>query len=187
MIDHTGVTVSDFDKSKRFYSEALKPIGYQLLLEFPASVTGRTDVAGFGEPPKADFWIAEGTPNEPRIHVANALCPIMPNVRADVPVERRIDLAAIEVLGEVAQRMRLLLDVLPVLFRFLLSRRKNREIRFRCRGRELFGERGVALVHGRHRLHVQLAIFFARKRRDRCLARLHFGRRLAGAFRLRWD
>jgi catechol 2,3-dioxygenase-like lactoylglutathione lyase family enzyme len=70
MIDHTGVTVSDFDKSKKFYSQALKPIGYELLLEFSTSVTGSTNVAGFGEPPKADFWISQGTPNEPRIHVA---------------------------------------------------------------------------------------------------------------------
>ena len=51
MIDHTGVTVSDFDKSKKFYSQALKPIGYELLLEFSTSVTGSTNVAGFGEPP----------------------------------------------------------------------------------------------------------------------------------------
>src|SRR5262249_10150784 len=60
MIDHTGVSVSNFEESKKFYTEALKPIGYQLLLEFPASITGKTNVAGFGEPPKADFWIAEG-------------------------------------------------------------------------------------------------------------------------------
>jgi catechol 2,3-dioxygenase-like lactoylglutathione lyase family enzyme len=70
MIDHTGVSVSNFEKSKKFYTEALKPIGYQLLLEFPASITGKTNVAGFGEPPKTDFWIAEGTPNDPSIHVA---------------------------------------------------------------------------------------------------------------------
>jgi catechol 2,3-dioxygenase-like lactoylglutathione lyase family enzyme len=70
MIDHTGVIVSDFEKSKKFYSEALKPIGYQLLLEFPASITGGTNVAGFGEPPKPDFWIAQGKPNDPRVHIA---------------------------------------------------------------------------------------------------------------------
>jgi catechol 2,3-dioxygenase-like lactoylglutathione lyase family enzyme len=70
MIDHTGVLVSDFEKSKKFYAETLKPIGYQLLLEFPASVTGSVNVAGFGEPPKPDFWIAEGKPNDPHIHVA---------------------------------------------------------------------------------------------------------------------
>ena len=52
MIDHTGVIVSDFEKSKKFYSDALEPIGYTLLLEFPPSVTGGMNVAGFGEPPK---------------------------------------------------------------------------------------------------------------------------------------
>jgi len=70
MIDHTGIIVSDFEKSKKFYTEALNPIGYRLLLEFPSSVTGSTNVAGFGEPPKTDFWVAQGTPNDPRIHVA---------------------------------------------------------------------------------------------------------------------
>ncbi|WP_084199853.1 VOC family protein [Noviherbaspirillum autotrophicum] len=70
MIDHTGVVVSDFDKSKQFYLAALAPIGFSLLAEFPASVTGHTDVAGFGEPPKPEFWISRGTPNHPPVHVA---------------------------------------------------------------------------------------------------------------------
>jgi catechol 2,3-dioxygenase-like lactoylglutathione lyase family enzyme len=70
MIDHTGVKVSDFARAKAFYRAALAPIGYQLLLEFPAAMTGSDDVAGFGVPPKADFWIAAGTPNKPPIHVA---------------------------------------------------------------------------------------------------------------------
>ncbi len=70
MIDHTGVNVSDFARSKQFYIHALAPIGYQCLLEFPASVTGSTDVAGFGEAPKTDFWISRGTPNQPPVHVA---------------------------------------------------------------------------------------------------------------------
>ncbi|HRW71249.1 VOC family protein [Ottowia sp.] len=70
MIDHTGVTVSDFARSKAFYRQALGAIGYELLLELPASVTGHADVAGFGEPPKPDFWISAGTPNRPAVHVA---------------------------------------------------------------------------------------------------------------------
>ena len=70
MIDHTGIVASDFDKSKEFYSKALSSIGYKLLMEFPASVTGHTDVAGFGEPPKPDFWISRGSPNNPPVHVA---------------------------------------------------------------------------------------------------------------------
>lgn len=70
MIDHTGVVVSDFPRSRAFYSAALKPVGYAPLVELPASVTGHTDVAGFGEPPKPDFWISRGTPNQPPVHVA---------------------------------------------------------------------------------------------------------------------
>ena len=70
MIDHTGVVVSDIKTSKAFYEKALAPIGYTLIMEFPASVTGHADVAGFGEPPKPDFWISSGTPNKPAIHIA---------------------------------------------------------------------------------------------------------------------
>lgn len=70
MIDHTGIVVSDFGKSKAFYVQALGPIGYVLMAEIPASVTGHTDVAGFGEPPKPDFWIHSGTPNQPPVHIA---------------------------------------------------------------------------------------------------------------------
>jgi catechol 2,3-dioxygenase-like lactoylglutathione lyase family enzyme len=70
MIDHTGLSVADYQKSKDFYVKALGAIGYQLLAEFPAAVTGSTDVAGFGEPPKPDFWIAAGTPNRPPMHIA---------------------------------------------------------------------------------------------------------------------
>ncbi len=51
MIDHTGISVSDFEKSKAFYSAALRPIGYAMLMEVPASVTGSSHVAGCGETP----------------------------------------------------------------------------------------------------------------------------------------
>ena len=70
MIDHTGVQVSDFERSKRFYAAALAPIGYVLIREVPASVTRHTDVAGFGADGVADFWLHHGTPNVPPVHVA---------------------------------------------------------------------------------------------------------------------
>lgn len=70
MIDHTGVVVSDFEKSKAFYEKALQPIGYSLLADFSSTITGRADVAGFGEAPKPEFWISRGIPNKPPIHVA---------------------------------------------------------------------------------------------------------------------
>ncbi len=70
MIDHTGVAVSDFAKSKQFYNLALAAIGYAPLAEFPASVTGHGDVVGYGENQKPDFWIHSGIANKPPIHVA---------------------------------------------------------------------------------------------------------------------
>lgn len=70
MIDHTGLIVSDLENSKAFYEKALAPIGYALIMELSASVTGHADFAGFGVPPKPDFWISSGTPNQPPIHIA---------------------------------------------------------------------------------------------------------------------
>ena len=70
MIDHTGLTISDPDKSRSFYDRALAPLGYSLLKEIPKEFTGGAFVAGYGVAPKPDFWIAQGTPNEPRVHIA---------------------------------------------------------------------------------------------------------------------
>ena len=52
MIDHLGFDVSDYEASKRFYQEALAPLGYELLMEFEGGV------AGFGKQGTPDFWIA---------------------------------------------------------------------------------------------------------------------------------
>ena len=65
MIDHTGVVVSDLQRSRKFYETALAPLGYASLMEVPGGIG-----VGFGEPPKPDFWLMRGTPNEPRVHVA---------------------------------------------------------------------------------------------------------------------
>jgi catechol 2,3-dioxygenase-like lactoylglutathione lyase family enzyme len=70
MIDHTGLSVSRPVESQRFYTGALAPLGYALLQEIPKEFTGGRVVLGFGVAPEADFWIAEGAPNEPRIHIA---------------------------------------------------------------------------------------------------------------------
>ena len=63
MIDHTGVAVTDYAESKAFYRAALAPLGYEVVMESEQN-------AGFGVPPKPDFWIGEGTPNTPPIHIA---------------------------------------------------------------------------------------------------------------------
>jgi len=70
MIDHLGIRVGNIRNSTQFYRLALAPLGYSLLMEVPASVSGTTDFAGFGVSPKPDFWIGGGSPNEPPVHVA---------------------------------------------------------------------------------------------------------------------
>jgi catechol 2,3-dioxygenase-like lactoylglutathione lyase family enzyme len=62
MIDHTGVEVSDFARSKAFYEKALAPLGYTCLKQWET-------FAGFGVAPKPDFWIGLGKPSD-RIHIA---------------------------------------------------------------------------------------------------------------------
>ena len=61
MLDHIGLSVSDYERSKRFYSEALAPLGYKVVMEFGTA-------AGFGTE-RPDFWIAHGEGASP-IHVA---------------------------------------------------------------------------------------------------------------------
>ena len=70
MIDHAGVHVTDFARSQAFYTDALAPLGYTLLAQVPASLTGSVDFAGFGEAPKPDFWIVSSTVAPLPVHVA---------------------------------------------------------------------------------------------------------------------
>jgi catechol 2,3-dioxygenase-like lactoylglutathione lyase family enzyme len=69
VIDHTGLNVSDFGRSKAFYVAALAPLGYQVMMEFPAEMVPQ-GAMGMGVPPKPDFWVAGGTANSPPLHVA---------------------------------------------------------------------------------------------------------------------
>jgi catechol 2,3-dioxygenase-like lactoylglutathione lyase family enzyme len=70
MIDHTGLKVSEPARSRHFYERALAPLGYTLLREIPREFTRGFVVLGFGVAPKPDFWVAEGSPETPRVHVA---------------------------------------------------------------------------------------------------------------------
>jgi catechol 2,3-dioxygenase-like lactoylglutathione lyase family enzyme len=68
MLDHVGFGVSDYDRSKAFYREALAPLGIALLLEPVAAA------AGFGKDGKPFFWIeARGRPMTGRLHIAFAV------------------------------------------------------------------------------------------------------------------
>jgi catechol 2,3-dioxygenase-like lactoylglutathione lyase family enzyme len=62
MIDHIGIQVSDLERSITFYTKALAPLGYTLIMKFE-------QFAGFGVGGKPDFWVGKGVAKQP-IHVA---------------------------------------------------------------------------------------------------------------------
>jgi catechol 2,3-dioxygenase-like lactoylglutathione lyase family enzyme len=75
MIDHIGIDVSNYETAKKFYLAALRPLGFELVMEVPREHTGGRGVAGFGVPPKPEFWISAGTADAPsapagKVHVA---------------------------------------------------------------------------------------------------------------------
>ena len=70
MIDHTGIDMSDPARSRRFYEQALAPLGYRVLMEIPLEVTGGAVVLGMGVPPKPDFWMGKALGGVSHIHVA---------------------------------------------------------------------------------------------------------------------
>jgi catechol 2,3-dioxygenase-like lactoylglutathione lyase family enzyme len=57
MIDHIGFPVSDYERAKAFYTKALAPLGYSLVMEVTQEQTGHDPAAGFGANGKPDFWI----------------------------------------------------------------------------------------------------------------------------------
>jgi catechol 2,3-dioxygenase-like lactoylglutathione lyase family enzyme len=72
MLDHIGFAVSDFDRSKAFYLDALKPLGISLIMEVTAEQTGNGAAAGFGSDGKPYFWIGEEDAVGGHVHVALA-------------------------------------------------------------------------------------------------------------------
>jgi len=70
MIAHVGITVSDIERSKKFYVAALAPIGYRMIREYGVTPARPAASAGFGEPPRADLWIYQGDPGKVSTHIA---------------------------------------------------------------------------------------------------------------------
>jgi catechol 2,3-dioxygenase-like lactoylglutathione lyase family enzyme len=71
MIDHMGLTVSDYQKSRTFYDAIMPAIGAACCMELTAAQTGGTyEGAGYGVSGKPSFWIGTGGPLQGRLHVA---------------------------------------------------------------------------------------------------------------------
>jgi catechol 2,3-dioxygenase-like lactoylglutathione lyase family enzyme len=65
MIDHAGINVADYDRSRAFYERALEPLGISMLME-PLPRIG-----GFGRDGKPFFWISgERKPVTENVHLA---------------------------------------------------------------------------------------------------------------------
>jgi catechol 2,3-dioxygenase-like lactoylglutathione lyase family enzyme len=62
VLDHISIGASDLALSRAFYEQALAPLDYEVLLEFPGEV-------GFGVAGKPDFWLREELPGQP-LHIA---------------------------------------------------------------------------------------------------------------------
>src|SRR4051812_10746765 len=69
MIDHLGISVSDFDASKAFYDAAMAPLGASLLMMVPVEYTGGVKIGGYGRD-RPCFWIQEGERSRDHQHVA---------------------------------------------------------------------------------------------------------------------
>ena len=69
MIDHIGISISNFEDAKSFYDLALAPLGASLLHEVPLEYTGGERVGGYGRD-RPTFWIGESDVQTPPVHVA---------------------------------------------------------------------------------------------------------------------
>jgi catechol 2,3-dioxygenase-like lactoylglutathione lyase family enzyme len=72
MIDHVGFPVSDYERSKAFYSAVLAPLGYSLVMEVQQDEND-SPAAGFGANGKPDFWIGGEGGLSRALHVAIAV------------------------------------------------------------------------------------------------------------------
>lgn len=70
VLDHIGLPVGDFERSKAFYSAVLAPLGLRLLIDMDLSDDGGpAGYCGFGQA-RPQFWIGTGKPFTGRLHVA---------------------------------------------------------------------------------------------------------------------
>jgi catechol 2,3-dioxygenase-like lactoylglutathione lyase family enzyme len=68
VIDHVILTVRDFKRSVAFYTKALKPLGVRDMTTYLGK-DGHPDLKGFGDGKNFFFWLKEGTPDPPAVHV----------------------------------------------------------------------------------------------------------------------
>jgi catechol 2,3-dioxygenase-like lactoylglutathione lyase family enzyme len=69
ILDHIGISVTDYARSKAFYEKALAPLGVTLIMEFGTW-------CGFGRDKKPDFWIGQGAASFQRPEQLDPITPV---------------------------------------------------------------------------------------------------------------
>ena len=62
VLDHVGLAVADLESARVFYTAALEPLGFIVVMEFPG-------VVAFGLPGQPELWLHQGAPSAP-VHLA---------------------------------------------------------------------------------------------------------------------
>lgn len=71
MIDHVGFAVTDADRSRQFYEQALAPLGVSLIMSVTPKQTEAGGTAhGFGSDGKPYFWIGDNERVGEGTHIA---------------------------------------------------------------------------------------------------------------------
>jgi catechol 2,3-dioxygenase-like lactoylglutathione lyase family enzyme len=70
MLDHIGLTVTDFAKSRAFFDAALAPLGIGMIMEVTPEQTGGSSHLGYGSERRPYFWIGDAGPATGQVHVA---------------------------------------------------------------------------------------------------------------------
>lgn len=70
MIDHLGIAVADYGRSRAFYEAVLATLGYGVAMEVTREQTGSYDGCGFGPAGHPHFWIGTGGSATGGVHIA---------------------------------------------------------------------------------------------------------------------
>jgi catechol 2,3-dioxygenase-like lactoylglutathione lyase family enzyme len=71
MLDHIFLSVSDIERSVRFYEATLAPLGITARLDYDGKdgPSGHPDLRGFGAHGRMFFWLREGVVQGQAVHV----------------------------------------------------------------------------------------------------------------------
>lgn len=72
MLDHIGISASDFEASRHFYEAALAPLGISLVMEVTPEQSGSYHGLGMGKGSKPFFWLGNGGAKGTGGHIAFA-------------------------------------------------------------------------------------------------------------------